>query len=163
VDDCVEALLAMLAPEHDGRTYNVASGHAITVNELTRLMLEASGSDLEPVNGPPDETAGTVRKGSPTLAPRQLAREAKTPISERLRDSRMLFSRVLNLLLNIAFRTWATDSKSGFVLAPHRVLEDVLSYRGRYRYFQTFISVAAKSKGYEVLEVETLFQSRYAG
>lgn len=82
---------------------------------------------------------------------------------ERLRDSRMLFSRVLNLLLNIAFRTWATDSKSGFVLAPHRVLEDVLSYRGRYRYFQTFISVAAKSKGYEVLEVETLFQSRYAG
>jgi phenylacetate-CoA ligase len=38
-----------------------------------------------------------------------------------------------------------------------------LSYRGRYRYFQTFISVAAKSKGYEVLEVETLFQSRYAG
>src|SRR5207253_1390043 len=82
---------------------------------------------------------------------------------ERLRDSRMVFSRALNLLLNIAFRTWATDSKSGFVLAPHRVLEDVLSYRGRYRYFQTFISVAAKSKGYEVLEVETLFQSRYAG
>jgi phenylacetate-CoA ligase len=82
---------------------------------------------------------------------------------ERLRDSRMLFSRALNLLLNIAFRTWATDSKSGFVLAPHHVLEDVLSYRGRYRYFQTFISVAAKSKGYEVLEVETLFQSRYAG
>ena len=24
VDDCVEALLAMLAPEHDGRTYNVS-------------------------------------------------------------------------------------------------------------------------------------------
>jgi UDP-glucose 4-epimerase len=84
VDDCVDALLAMLAPEHDGRTYNVASGHAITVDELTRLMLEASGSDLEPVNGPPDETAGTVRKGSPTLAQRQLAWEAKTPIDEGL-------------------------------------------------------------------------------
>jgi len=37
------------------------------------------------------------------------------------------------------------------------------TYRGHYRYFQTFISVAAKSKGYAVLEVETLFQSRYAG
>ena len=82
---------------------------------------------------------------------------------ERLRDSRMLFSRVLNVLLNLAFLTWATDSKSGFVLAPRRVLEDVLSYRGHYRYFQTFISVAAKSKGYAILEVETLFQSRYAG
>lgn len=82
---------------------------------------------------------------------------------ERLRDSRMLFSRVLNVLLNIFFRTWAADSKSGFVLAPRSVLDDVLSYRKRYRYFQTFISVAAKSKGYEVLEVETLFQSRYAG
>src|SRR5439155_11087637 len=37
---------------------------------------------------------------------------------ERLRDSRMVFSRVLNVLLNILFRTWAADSKSGFVLAP---------------------------------------------
>jgi len=82
---------------------------------------------------------------------------------ERLRDSRMLFSRSLNLLLNLAFRTWAEDSKSGFVLAPRAVLEDILDYRGRYRYFQTFISVAAKAKGYAVLEVETLFQSRYAG
>jgi phenylacetate-CoA ligase len=82
---------------------------------------------------------------------------------ERLRDSRMLFSRVLNLLLAVVFRTWATDSKSGFVLAQRRVLHDVVSYRGRYRYFQTFISVAAKAKGYTVLEVETLFQSRYAG
>jgi phenylacetate-CoA ligase len=82
---------------------------------------------------------------------------------ERLRDSRMLFSRVLNVLLTLAFRTWAADSKSGFVLAPRRVLQDVVSYRGRYRYFQTFISVAAKAKGYTVLEVETLFQSRYAG
>ena len=82
---------------------------------------------------------------------------------ERIRDSRMLFSRVLNFLLNVSFRTWATDSKSGFVLAPRRVLEDILSYRGRYRYFQSFITVAAKAKGYSVLEVETLFQSRYAG
>jgi phenylacetate-CoA ligase len=43
------------------------------------------------------------------------------------------------------------------------VLRDVVTYRGSYRYFQTFITVAAKAKGYSVLEVETLFQSRYAG
>jgi phenylacetate-CoA ligase len=82
---------------------------------------------------------------------------------ERLRDSRMLFSRGLNVMLNLVFRTSAADSKSGFVLAPRRVLDDVLTYRGHYRYFQTFINVAAKSKGYAVIEVETLFQSRYAG
>ena len=75
----------------------------------------------------------------------------------RLRDSRLVLSAGLNLMLNVAFRTWATDSKSGFVLAPRRVLRDVVSYRGDYRYFQTFISVAAKAKGYAVLEVETLF------
>jgi phenylacetate-CoA ligase len=109
---------------------------------------------------PPEEVVTLYRRLLQSRA--DLVQGTRSSI-ERLRDSRMLFSRVLNLLLNIAFRTWAADSKSGFVLAPHRVLDDVLSYRGRYRYFQTFISVAAKSKGYEVLEVETLFQSRYAG
>jgi phenylacetate-CoA ligase len=109
---------------------------------------------------PPEEVVTLYRRLLQSRA--DMAQGTRSSI-ERLRDSRMLFSRALNLLLNIAFRTWAADSKSGFVLAPHRVLDDVLSYRGRYHYFQTFISVAAKSKGYEVLEVETLFQSRYAG
>ena len=81
----------------------------------------------------------------------------------RLKDSRLFLSRTLNLMLNLAFRMWATDSKSGFVLGPTRVLEDVLTYRGKYHHFQTFIHVAAKAKGYSVLEVETLFQSRLAG
>jgi UDP-glucose 4-epimerase len=84
VDDCVDALLAMLAPEHDGRTYNVATGHAISVNDLTGLMLEASGSDLEPVSGPADETAGTIRKGTPTLVQKRLGWRAKTPIDQGL-------------------------------------------------------------------------------
>ena len=72
VDDCIEALLRMLPSEHDGWTYNVASGHATTVNELTRLMLDVSGSLLEPVDGPADWTANTVRVGSPELAARRL-------------------------------------------------------------------------------------------
>jgi UDP-glucose 4-epimerase len=84
VDDCVDALLAMLDPEHDGCTYNVATGSAITVNELTALMLEASGSDIEPVTGPPDETAGTARKGSPELVEKRLGWRASTPIEEGL-------------------------------------------------------------------------------
>jgi UDP-glucose 4-epimerase len=84
IDDCVDALIAMLDTEHDGHTYNVSTGHAITVNRLTRLMLEASGSDLEPVTGPADETAGTVRRGSPALAEQRLGWHASTPIEEGL-------------------------------------------------------------------------------
>ena len=109
---------------------------------------------------PPEAVVTLYRRLMESRA--DLAQGTRSSI-ERLRDSRMLFSRALNLLLAIAFRTWATDSKSGFVLAQRRVLQDVVSYRGRYHYFQTFISIAAKAKGYTVLEVETLFQSRYAG
>jgi UDP-glucose 4-epimerase len=85
VDDCVGALIAMLAPEHDGRTYNVATGTGITVNELTRLMLEVSESNLAPVTEPADETAGTIRKGAPELAEEQLGWRATTSIDEGLR------------------------------------------------------------------------------
>jgi phenylacetate-coenzyme A ligase PaaK-like adenylate-forming protein/glycosyltransferase involved in cell wall biosynthesis len=81
----------------------------------------------------------------------------------RLRDSRLLFSKALNLLLNLGFGMRARDNKSGFVLSRRRVMEDILTYRRRYRYFQTFITVSAKAKGYSILEVETLFQSRHAG
>lgn len=82
---------------------------------------------------------------------------------ERIRDSRYLFSRGLNVLLNLVFRMRAADSKSGFVLGPRRVLQDVIDHRRSYRFFQSFIHVAARAKGYSVLEVETLFQSRHAG
>jgi phenylacetate-CoA ligase len=109
---------------------------------------------------PPEEVVTLYRRLRESRA--DIVQGTRSSI-ERIRDSRLLSSRALNLLLNVAFRTWATDSKSGFVLAPRRVLEDVLTTRGRYRYFQTFITVAAKAKGYSVLEVETLFQSRYAG
>ena len=81
----------------------------------------------------------------------------------RLRDSRLLLSRLLNFLLNLVFGMRAKDSKSGFVLGPKSVIDDVITHRGKYRHFQTFISVAAHSKGYSILEVETLFESRYAG
>lgn len=84
VDDCVEALLAMLPPEHDRWTYNVCTGRAISVNALTRSMLDIAGSDLEPVSQPPDWTAGTSRVGSPSLAEQRLEWRATTPIEEGL-------------------------------------------------------------------------------
>ena len=81
----------------------------------------------------------------------------------RTREPRYIYSRGLNTMLNVLFRMRAKDNKSGFVLGPTAVLKDVLDYRGTYRYFQTFIRVAAESKGYAVIEVETLFARRHAG
>ena len=112
------------------------------------------------LQNPPEQVVTLYRRLLESRA--DIAQGTRSSI-ERLRDSRLTFSRGLNLLLNLAFRTWATDSKSGFVLGPTDVMTDVVAYRGSYRYFQTFITVAAKAKGYSVLEVETLFQSRYAG
>ena len=75
----------------------------------------------------------------------------------------LLLSRLLNFLLNLVFgmprRTASRDSSLG----PKSVVDDVITHRGKYRHFQTFISVAAHAKGYSILEVETLFESRYAG
>lgn len=79
------------------------------------------------------------------------------------RDRRYYLSRSLNRLLNTVFRDGAKDSKSGFVLAPKTVLQDVLSSALNYRYFQTMIRVSARSLGYSVVEVETIFFPRQAG
>jgi phenylacetate-CoA ligase len=81
----------------------------------------------------------------------------------RVRDSRLLVSRILNGMLNLAFGMRAKDSKSGFVLGPRPVLDDILRHEKKYRHFQTFVSVSAHAKGYSILEVETLFESRFAG
>jgi phenylacetate-CoA ligase len=81
----------------------------------------------------------------------------------RLKDSRFLLSRTLNGLLNLCFGMRATDNKSGFVLCRREVLREILRHRLRYRYFQTFIRVAAHAHGYRVREVETLFESRIHG
>ncbi len=81
----------------------------------------------------------------------------------RLKDQRMLFSRTLNFLLNQLFSQKSRDSKSGFIIGYKYAFNDVLNYKRSYRYFQTFLGVAARNKGYKVLEIETLFQSREIG
>ena len=80
IDDAIAALIAMAAPEHDGKTLNVASGHATTVNALTAAMLTVSGSGLAPKSCPPDWTAGSRRVGDANAAARELGWRANTPI-----------------------------------------------------------------------------------
>src|SRR5262249_19113090 len=84
VDDAIQALVAMLPPEHDGWTYNVCTGRAISVNALTRMMLDVAGSELEPAIAPPDWTTGTRRAGSPRLAATRLRWRATTSIEDGL-------------------------------------------------------------------------------
>lgn len=81
----------------------------------------------------------------------------------RERDSRYHLSRGLNWILNTLFGMSLRDNKSGFVIALRETLQDVLHHRYRYRYFQTFIAVSAKAKGYTIREVETLFENRLLG
>jgi UDP-glucose 4-epimerase len=84
VDDAVAALLAMTARRHDGRTFNVASGRATSVNELTKLMLDVSGSAMTPKSCPPDWTAGSRRIGDPARAASDLDWESEISVDEGL-------------------------------------------------------------------------------
>ena len=76
---------------------------------------------------------------------------------------RSLLSRVLNKTLNLTFRQKAADSKSGFIVAPLRILNDIVTFQGPYRHPQTFIGVSARSRGYAVAEVKCPFEKRVAG
>jgi phenylacetate-CoA ligase len=81
----------------------------------------------------------------------------------RERGARYYYSRGLNRLLNGAFGMRLPDNKSGFLMCAREVLADLLTYRGNYYYWQSFIMVAAHARGYSYKAIETLFEGRRAG
>ncbi|MBM4317462.1 MAG: glycosyltransferase [Deltaproteobacteria bacterium] len=81
----------------------------------------------------------------------------------RIQDSRYILSKGLNFLLNFCFGMRQRDNKSGFLIALKETVQDILSHRLNYNCYQTFIAVAAHSKGYRIREIETLFESRLLG
>ena len=81
----------------------------------------------------------------------------------RHKDQRYTLSRGLNALLNGVFSMSLQDNKSGFVMCSREVFEDLLTYAGRYFYWQSFIMVAAHAKGYSYKQIETLFEERRQG
>jgi UDP-glucose 4-epimerase len=85
IDDLIRALLVMSGREHDGKMVNIASGRAVTVNDLTASMLAVSGRDLAPVTCAADWTAGSYRVGDPTAATAELGWTAETPLEVGLR------------------------------------------------------------------------------
>jgi phenylacetate-CoA ligase len=86
----------------------------------------------------------------------------RSPIG-RVKDSRYMLSRGFNWMLNTTFGMSLKDNKSGFICCAREVLLDLLTYRGKYAYWQSFIMVAAHAKGYSYSEVQTLFESRRQG
>lgn len=84
IDDTIAALLQMASHDQDGKVLNVASGQALSVNDLTTLMLGVAGSDLEAETCPPDWTAGSTRAGDPTLARAETGWAVSTPMTAGL-------------------------------------------------------------------------------
>ncbi|MEN8182969.1 MAG: glycosyltransferase [Myxococcota bacterium] len=86
----------------------------------------------------------------------------RSPVG-RFRDKRYYLSRCFNWLLNTVFSMRLRDNKSGYLLCAREVFLDLLSYQGRYHYWQSFLMVAAHAKGYSYREVETLSEPRRQG
>lgn len=83
--------------------------------------------------------------------------------SKSLEHARARDTKALNGILNFVYRDDASDSKSGFFIAPRSVVLDVLNIRKNYKYPHTFIRLSALSRGYKVAEVLTPFEARTQG
>lgn len=81
----------------------------------------------------------------------------------RRKDRRYHLSRGFNHFLNTTFGMSLQDNKSGFVMCAREVFQDLLTYKGSYFYWQSFVMVAAHVKGYSYKEIETLFEQRRQG
>lgn len=71
VDNAVQAnILACEAPSASGRTFNIGTGHAVSLNQVLQMLQKASGKTLETKYEPPRE--GDIRD---SLADIRLAKE----------------------------------------------------------------------------------------
>ena len=84
VDDVVEALLLLHRRENDNLIVNIGNGNAISINELTHLMLEIADSKLEPEFIDPDWTHNSSRVGDMTYCHKTINWKAETSLHEGL-------------------------------------------------------------------------------
>ena len=89
-------------------------------------------------------------------------RGVRCPVRQQPRV-RVLMSRTLNIVLNFVFGMASADNKSGFLLGRREAMLDIVRHKGHYTHFQTFIGVAAHSKGYRTIEIDTPFEDRRNG
>jgi len=81
----------------------------------------------------------------------------------RVKNIRFILSVGLNFLLNFIFQIKSNDNKSGFFLGYKNCIEDILNIKFKYYFAHTFCRISAEYKGYEVREIETLFEKRKTG
>ena len=67
VADVVDAVLGVAGRRLEHSVFNVGSGLSTSINHLTEVMLEVSGSGLRPVHVEADWTEGTCRVGDASL------------------------------------------------------------------------------------------------
>jgi UDP-glucose 4-epimerase len=84
VEDAAAANICAMKAEAVDEFYNVGMGVKTSINELTHLILEITGSSLKPQYEPQGMTFVTHRVGSTEKAVRDLGFEAKTGLHEGL-------------------------------------------------------------------------------
>ncbi len=86
VEDVARANILALKSEATDQFFNVGMGIKTTINELTAMLLELSGSHLQPEYRPQEQMFVTHRVGSTEKAERLLEFRARIPLAEGLRS-----------------------------------------------------------------------------
>jgi UDP-glucose 4-epimerase len=86
IKDVINSLF-ILSTNHTNRdVFNIGSGVGTTIEDLTNLMLDVSGSSLEPLYCPPDWTEGSSRVSNPHKAMTKLNWKPKVELKEGLQE-----------------------------------------------------------------------------
>ena len=85
MEDAARANICALKSEVVDEFFNVGMGTKTTIKEITDLLLELTGSKLEPKYEPQGQTFVTHRIGSTKNAKDKLGFEAMTPLREGLK------------------------------------------------------------------------------
>jgi UDP-glucose 4-epimerase len=84
VADVARANILALKSDATDEFFNIGMGVRTTINELVHLLLELTGSDLEPEFRPEEQSFVTERLGSTEKAERLLGFRATMPLAEGL-------------------------------------------------------------------------------
>jgi len=86
VDDIARANILALKSDATDEFFNVGMGVKTDINELVHMLLEITGSDLEPEYRPQEQMFVTHRVGSTDKAERLLGFKAQVPLKDGLRS-----------------------------------------------------------------------------
>lgn len=149
-----ERVVAVHHPENRGMTVAWKSGLARARGRYV-LTIDA---DLQ---YQPEAIGQLYREACFTHA--DLVQGWRSPLERKRYDIRYYMSRGLDNVLKLLFDMQHHDVKSGFVIYKREVFEEIIAHAPRYFYFQTFITVVAKAKGFSIRQIETFFDQRHAG